>query len=402
MNPIDNLFFLICIPVIFAFINHKLIKIQPTIAILIGGLCSAITLNILQRYSSIIPQDMMHSIQKLDFSEVLIKGMLHFLLFAGAMQIDLQKIKSYLLPISMLAIVSTLTSALLIGLILHPVMTWINHPLPWNYCFLFGALISPTDPIAVIANMISLKAPKAITTLVAGEALFNDGVAIVLYTTLYHLAFENQTASVLHVFYFFMHQCLLGSAFGIILGIIGSKTIQTLEDDNLQVMTSIVLVIVGYAFANSIHISGPLAMVFAGLLMGNKLKKHAFLRTFWLLIDEFLNLILFLLIGLELVKIHILGTTLIAPFLAIFIVIFVRFISVSFANACLIPFKKTLPFKHQWILMWGGLRGGLALGLALALPHNPYFLIISNMTFSVVIFSLLVQGLTVNYFIKRL
>jgi monovalent cation:H+ antiporter, CPA1 family len=402
MNLFDSTFLILCTPIVFALINHKIIRIQPTIAILIGGLCSALLLHFMQRHAPIIAPKIMHAILKLNFSDILLKGFLHFLLFAGAMQINLTEIKKQLIPISTLAIISTLTSTILIGICTHPFMIWINLPLPWHYCFLFGALISPTDPIAVIANMMALKAPKKITTLIAGEALFNDGVAIVIYMTLYHITFTSHTPSTLETITFFFHQSILGSIFGIILGYVGNRLLQTLNDDNLQVMTSILLVIIGYYIANAMQLSGPLAMVFTGLIMGHHIKKQSFLHTFWLLIDELLNLILFMLVGLEIIHIPLFTISAINISLIFIMIICIRYSSIILANGILFPLKKMLSFKQVWLLTWGGLRGALALGLALSLPHSHYSLIISQMTIMIVIASLIIQGLTVHYFIKRL
>ena len=392
--------------VFFAYLNQRFFQWQITIAVMIGSLgCSCVI--ILLQHTALAPQaqKVTQVISQINFHEILMKGMLSVLLFAGAMTLDFSRIRAQLLEISILSSIGTILSTLIIALVTDLVMPLLGFHLPLIYCFLFGALISPTDPIAVLATFKNLNAPKNITTILCGESLFNDGVAIVIFLTLYQLNFNNIPITLTSITLLFCKKAMGGMLFGCALGYGANKLIL---QSNQTVATLITLAIVtsGYSLANNFHLSGPLAMVVAGVFIGNtahtRLENHIIrqLKAFWEIIDELFNAVLFLLIGFELVIVPLNISHVLASFFAIVLVLLTRFITVA------LPFRfiKT-PFTNNIanikILTWGGLRGGLAVALALSLPDSASRNFILILTFSVVMFSIIVQGMTIPVLLNK-
>lgn len=343
-----------------------------------------------------------HLLVQTDFHTLLINGMLSFLLFAGSLTIDASALKKQKWEIGILASVSTIASALIISSIIYYLLPLLGIDLPFLYCLLFGALISPTDPIAVLATFKEIKAPKKLEVCVAGESLFNDGVGIVIFLTVYQLTFLHIPITFQNVTLLFIEQALGGIAYGAILGYIGHLLIKKIDDPKIIILITLAIVTGGYNLALAIDISGPLAMVVAGIFIGNKVNKqrkeatiNTILKAFWEVIDELLNAVLFLLIGFELVNVNFAFSSLSIILLIIPIVLLVRLITVAIPIKIIERKKAQLPYTIS-VLTWGGLRGGLAVALALTLPLSQYRDLILAMTYSVVVFAIIVQGLTIK------
>ena len=395
--------------VVIAYLNYRFVKIPSTIAIMIGALLISFIILIIDHTTSAnIAPSFVIMLKKTDFHDLLLNGMLSFLLFAGAMHIDFSLLKSQKWEISILSIFSTIASTLLIGYasyILLPILGLQIH-VPLLYCILFGALISPTDPIAVIAIIKEVGAPKRLETIISGESLFNDGVAIVLFVTLYDLAIKHTPVTAVNVFKLFGQQALGGIAFGLVLGYFTSYILKQCRDINIIILVMLAIVMGGYHLALSLDISGPLAMVVTGIMVGDKIK-HTFEKSyhdqiivFWDIIDELLNAALFLLIGFEMLTIHAQAMQIVAILCAIPIALIIRFITVAIPIKVLDCFRPKLPHAIR-ILTWGGLRGGLAVALVLSLPHNRYRDFLLAMTYGVVTFSIIIQGLTMKILAKK-
>ena len=340
-----------------------------------------------------------------NFRELLMQWMLSFLLFAGSLTIDFSTLKSEAKTISIVTFCGVIFSTFLLGYFIYGLLILLKHPMQLPLCFLFGALISPTDPIAVLATFKKLGASKKIRVLVAGESLFNDGVGIVMFYTLLHFVAGTDKPTIANISKLFCQQALGGMCLGMLIGYLAHLVIKSSKDHLISILTTLTITTAGYALASTLDVSGPLAMVVAGIFIGNKAQKgssedkiNKTLYVFWEVIDEVLNAILFLLLGLELIVISApIGVT-IATICAIPLALLSRFISVA------VPLKmiiKNNSICHQTIriLTWGGLKGGLAVALALSLPDSIPMTARSTiicMTFAIVTFSIIVQGGTVS------
>ncbi len=395
--------FVVTMAILIAYINHRYIKMQTTIAIMTSSLLISFLLILFFKFfgTNSFEQKVLNSLLKLDFHKLLINGMLSFLLFAGSLTIDIQSLTTQKWEIFTLASFSTIVSTFLVGLATYYSLPILNIHLNLIYCMLFGALISPTDPIAVLATFKQLAAPKQLETIIAGESLFNDGVGIVLFLTLYQVAFSNEPESLRHILLLFIQQAGGGIFYGLLLGVLASWLIKNSDDYKIELLITIAVVTGGYTLGQALRISGPLAMVIAGIIIGTYARQHAmteaakhFLNEFWELIDEILNCVLFLLIGFELLLVAKGNTYLIAGILAIPLVLLARYITVVIPMEI---FKLRRPYYPHFIkiLVWGGLRGGLAVALALSLPPGSYRQLILAMTYAVVAFSIIIQGITV-------
>lgn len=408
MMSFYNLFALfLMLAVGFAYINHRWFKMPTTI----GIMCSALGLSALMFAASLtghgaIFLPFVQTIQQLPFHDLLINGMLGYLLFAGAMTVDIGNLRAQGWEVAVLSLLGTLVSTLLVGIFVYMLFESFHISLPFIYCLLFGALISPTDPIAVIAMFKSLNAPRQMATVLEGESLFNDGIGIVIFLTIYKLTFHTGHPSVMTVFALFLQQAIGGILFGILLGWIGSYLIKTSDHINLAILISLALVTGGYAAAQFLQISGPLAMVVTGLIVGNlnhqsfeslEIKKG--LAVFWEVLDEILNAILFLLVGFELLIMPWSLEKLVIGTLAIPIVLFVRYVTVAMPISFFTIKKRYYPYFVS-ILTWGGLRGGLAIALALSLPRDQYRDWLLSMTYMIVLFAIVVQGLSMKRLIS--
>lgn len=394
---------LIVLAAIFSYLNVRYLKLPSTIGIMVIAMIASISLVVLGKSYPHLSTRFSNIIASVDFSQVLMGAMLNFLLFAGAIHISLHDLRKQRIPVMIFSTVGVILSTIVVGSLMYWTFMLLSMPIPFIQCLVFGALISPTDPIAVIAILKRAGIRKSLEIKVAGESLFNDGVAVVLFAVLLELAQGSKVdITFIHVAGLFVQEAGGGLLAGLLLGYIGSQGIKRISDYNVTIMITLAIVMGGYLIARYLHISGPLTMVAAGLVIGNYGKAIAmsttdrdYLDKFWELIDEILNAMLFLIIGFELLLISDLRQYLTIGSIAILIVLLARFVSI-WLPIRLVPNIGKFDAKTITILVWGGLRGGVSVALALtidkALNQNLFLAI----TYYVVVFSIVVQGLTIG------
>ena len=399
---------LVTLAAVFSFINHRFIRLPTTIGLMLIALVLSTLLVISGKLGLVAaPLYAQQILSQIDFNTTLMHGMLSFLLFAGALHVNLNELSEQKWVIASLATVGMVTSAFLVGTLSWYVLGWLDISLPFMYCLLFGALISPTDPIAVMGILKTAGAPKSLEIKIAGESLFNDGVAVVVFIVLLSIATGGGSeVSVGEIALLFIEEAVGGIVFGFLIGFITYAMLRSVNNYQVEILLTLALVMGGYALATKLHVSGPLAMVVAGLMIGNHGRQFAMsdltrehLDTFWQLLDEILNAVLFVLLGLELLVITFTENFLLASALLIPIVIVVRFISVGIPVTILRLKREFSPHVVK-ILTWGGLRGGISIALALSLPNGPERELILTLTYIIVIFSIAVQGLTIGKVIR--
>ncbi|MEJ6080096.1 sodium:proton antiporter [Vibrio sp. 1-Bac 57] len=417
MSVYATLCFLAAVAMLIAFINSKLGKWQTTIAITAGSLLFSLLIVVAGKNGFTQLQDTaITQLAKLDFEHFLLNGLLGFLLFAGGLGIKLESLKDQKWEITALALGATLFSTFFIGFTLYFICQLIGIPFDLIYCLLFGSLISPTDPIAVLAIVKKLDAPQRISTQIEGESLFNDGFGLVIFVTLFSIAFSGQPISIESVSMMFLHEAIGGIVYGFALGLLFHYLISATNDHAMELLLTIGVPTAGYVFGQMIGVSGPLAMVVAGIMIGNWTRKNGFskeskaqLDHFWELVDEFLNGILFLLIGLSMLEFSFHGEDWIIMLITIPLVLLARYLSVRLCYVGFNQFRSYNPYSVI-ILTWGGLRGGLALAMAMAIPAGVWVLpekqidvreIILVITYGVVLFSILVQGSSIVPLINK-
>lgn len=345
----------------------------------------------------------------IDFSEFLLGILLSFLLFAGSLHISFPDLKASSKSIVSFATLGTLISTAAVGFALFYILPLFGQNIPLIYCLLFGALISPTDPIAVMGILTKANLSKKIETNIVGESLFNDGIGVVIFATISQIAVAGTdnfgTADIAKLF---LQEAIGGILAGLIIGYTGYRLIKSINHFQTEILISLAMVMGGYSLCHYLHVSGPLAMVVAGILTGNRGTELAmsditrdYFGKFWEVTDEVLNAILFMLIGLEIVIVTFEPDYFIIGVIMAIVLIFARFFSLYFP-ALFFRFKKELGTKSLLIMTWGGLRGGISIALSLSLPSSPFKNIIVSITFVIVIFSIIVQGVTVEKVIKKL
>lgn len=347
-------------------------------------------------------------IDRIDFSELLLEGMLSFMLFAGAIHVNYEDLKTEKLSILLFSTASVIISTFVIGFASFYVLKIFGIDVNILHALLFGALISPTDPIAVLSILKSAGISKSLETKIAGESLFNDGVAVVIFLTILKLGMPGAEVNAMTIFSLFVKEAVGGILLGMFLGYAGYKLMTKVNDYKIQVLITVAIVMGGYTFADLVNLSGPLAMVVAGIITGNSVKKQIspdvsseYLDKFWELIDEILNAILFVLIGLELLIIKTNKIILLISFILVFIALIGRYISV-WLPSILISFREKISQKTLLILTWGGLRGGISIALALSIQPDADKDIWVTGTYVIVCFTILVQGLTVGKLSKKI
>ncbi len=407
MNLFEITALLITLTAVFSFINHCTLKLPMTIGVMLIGLLMSLSLLILKPLGLDLTIQANAILKSIDFSQTLMHGMLSFLLFAGALHVNLADLAKQKWLIASLATLGVLASTAIVGGLLWFALALIDINLPFIYCLVFGALISPTDPIAVLAILRTVHAPKSLETKITGESLFNDGVGVVIFLLVSGFAFGGIDITVSSVIIFFLEETLGGVVFGFVVGGITYAMLKRVDNYQVEILLTLALVTGGYALAEALHVSAPIAVVVAGLMIGNHGRLLAMsdttrehLDSFWELIDEILNAVLFVLIGLEILIINFESQLLIAGSISIIIVLFARFVSVGVPVLCIRRFRELTPGVIK-ILTWGGLRGGISVALALSLPASAEREIILAITYCVVVFSILVQGLTIGKLIKR-
>ena len=417
MSVYYTLCFLSAAAMMIAFFNSKIGNMQTTIAITAGSmLLSLLILVAGQNNWFHLAQIARETVTSINFEDFLLKGILGFLLFAGGLGIKLPNLKDQKWEIAILALGATLFSTFFIGFALFGLCQLLGINLALIYCLLFGALISPTDPIAVLAIVKKLNAPRRISTQIEGESLFNDGFGLVIFVTIFTIAFGKEAPTVGSVIELFLHEAIGGIIYGLVLGLIFHYLISATNDHSMELLLTIGIPTAGFVFADVIHVSGPLAMVVSGIMIGNWTRFIGFskeseehLDHFWELVDEFLNGVLFLLIGMSMLlfKFHVEDWIVMA--VAIPLVLCGRYLSVLVPYIFFKRYRNYNPWSVR-ILTWGGLRGGLALAMALSIPSGilviPEKLIdvkelVLVMTYAVVVFSILVQGSTITPMIEK-
>ena len=418
MNTYTYLCFLTAIAILISFVTRKLNdNIQYTIAITATSMVGSLVLVLLGYLGWFNLDDIATKvIERIDFKDFLLNGILGFLLFAGALSIKLPVLKNQKWEITTFAFFSTLASTFFIGFMLYGITSLFGWQIDLIYCILFGALISPDDPIAVLAIIKNLKAPKRLSMQVEGESLFNDGIGLVIFTTVFAVAFGGQEPTVGGVLNLFLKEALGGIVFGFVIGLIAHYLISATDDGSLEILLTLTVPTAGFMLANLLHVSGALAMVVAGILIGNWTRYTGFSKQsqryfdhFWEMIDHFLNSLLFILIGLAILLIHVSWQGLILIALAIPICLICRYASVWLPFQIMKRYRKYNPYTLQ-VLTWGALRGGLALAMALSIPMGKFYIeglnmdvrdLILGMTYAVVTFSILVQGMTIETMIRK-
>jgi len=399
---------LLTLSAIFSFINYKFIRLPNTIGIMLSGLLFSLALIGADRFVpefNLLAKELLTSI---DFNKTLLHGMLSFLLFAGAMHVNINNLRGQYRMIGALATIGVLTSTLLMALFFWWLTGYFGYQVPFLYALLFGALISPTDPIAVMGILKSIGIPKSLETKIVGESLFNDGIGVVIFIVLLEMATGGHDLHATQIGLLFIQEALGGALFGICAGMITYWLLKQVDNYQVEILLTLALVTGGYALAEQLHFSAPIAIVVAGLLIGNRGRTLAMstntrenLDTFWELIDEILNSVLFLLIGLEVIVLSINRDIFFLGLVTIPLVLLARMISVSVPVYLLKPFRGFTPHVIK-ILTWGGLRGGISVALALSLPPSEFRDLILAVTYIIVVFSILGQGVTIGPLLKRL
>ena len=403
MELINIIAIIISISSAFSYINYRFIKLPTTIGVLIIAIiCSLILIAISSLGYIQFENSAELVISNIDFDQTLMHGMLSFLLFAGALHVNIDDLAKQKWVIISLASIGLLFSTFLIGSFTWIIFNLLNVDLDYIYCLVFGALISPTDPIAVLGILKKAGIPKSLETKVVGESLFNDGIGIVVFLVLIEIAFSGHKFDLSSVLVLFLSETVGGAVFGFVIGWIVYKLLKTVDNYHVEILMTLALVMGGYTLAIYLHLSGPIAIVIAGLLIGNRGRILAMsdktrdnLDTFWELIDEILNVILFVLIGLEILIISFSINYIYASLLIIPVILFSRFITV-FIPVTILKYLRDFSPNAIKIMTWGALRGGISVALALSIPAGTEREIIVSITYIVVVFSIIVQGLTIS------
>jgi len=401
MQLIHTVTVLVCLAALFSYVNHRLLKLPITIGLMAVALVFSLALLGLGKLGVAVDEEAQRFIRGIDFNEALMHGMLGFLLFAGALHVKIEELLDLKWVIGTLAVVGTILSTLITGTLGYWLFQWVGLPLPFLYCLLFGALISPTDPIAVMGVLRQAKLPKALEMKIVGESLFNDGVGVVIFLVVLNLL-PRASVGALDVLALFAQEALGGAALGLVLGYAAFRMLRSVDSYQVEILITLALVMGSFAVADLLHTSGPIAVVVAGLLIGNHGRRFAMskatiehLDSFWELLDEMLNAVLFVLIGLEVLVLTFQTTYLVAGLVAIPLVLAARWISVALQVRAL-AVRRKFSARTTTILTWGGLRGGISVALALSLPAGPMRDAVVTITYAVVVFSILVQGLTIG------
>jgi CPA1 family monovalent cation:H+ antiporter len=415
MDPFQLAAALLTLAAVFSYFNHRFLKLPTTIGLMLIAMGTSLALVALGEIFPAIHESAKAHLGGIDFSKTLMQGMLGFLLFAAALHINLAELRKQRLVIGILATAGVLVSTVLVGGMVYAVLALLGVEARFVYCLLFGALISPTDPIAVLGILKQVHAPKDLEMKIAGESLFNDGVAVVAFIALLGIATGRSEFDLEHLSLLFLMEAVGGVLFGLAIGFLALLMLREVDDYKVEILLSLATAAGGYSLAAALHVSGPIAMVVAGLFVGNEYRAGAMsektrehLDDFWELVDEILNALLFVLIGLELLIISFHGKTLLAGALAFPAVILARLVAVGLPITLL---RRRRPFTPGAIriLTWGGLRGGVSVALALSIPARladgtlvPERETILSITYVVVVISIVAQGLTIGPFLRRL
>ncbi len=409
MSILDAAAVLVTLSAVFSYLNYRYVRLPSAIGLMLIALCLSLILLALGKLGlGNLEQTAESFIRSVDFNRTLMHGMLSFLLFAGALHVNLRDLAAQKWIVGSLATFGTVASTFVVGTLFFFITRALGFEIGFSYCLLFGALISPTDPIAVLGILKTAGAPKSLETKITGESLFNDGIGVVVFIVLLGLVTGGQEPSARHIALLFAEEALGGIVFGLVIGGIAYWMLSRVDNYSVEVLITLAVVMGGYSLAVAIHTSGPIAMVVAGLVIGNHGRRLAMsertrehLDLFWELVDEILNTVLFVLIGLELLILELSGKALTAGLIAIPLVLLTRFLCVG-TPVKLLEFRRSFTPGAVRILTWGGLRGGISVALALSIPAGPERDLILTVTYTVVVFSILVQGLTIGPLVKSM
>ncbi|HAA87490.1 MAG TPA: sodium:proton antiporter [Verrucomicrobiales bacterium] len=407
MQPFDIIAVLISLAAIFGYLNYRYIKLPTTIGLMLLGLLFSLAIIIVGQFKPEFSEYAKNFVENVELDETLLSIMLSYLLFAGALHVKLQDLSKERWKIAILATFGVIISTFVVGSASYLILKILNFEISYLYCLLFGALISPTDPVAVLGILKKAGAPKSLETKITGESLFNDGVGVVVFISILGIITGDMNPNGSEITKLFLFEVFGGLGLGFILGLIAFSMLKNIDQYQVEILITLALVTGGYALAQHLHTSGPLAMVVAGLMIGNqgrllamspKTEEH--LDSFWELIDEILNAILFLIIGLEILALEFNFLFLVFGIIAIPLILSTRMFAVSLPVFLL---KKRRSFSKGVIraLTWGGLRGGISLALALSIPKGPERDLLLTATYVVVIFSIAVQGMTLKFVLPK-
>ncbi len=408
MKLFDTFSILIVLSAALAYINHRFIKLPSTIGLMFLSLLLSIGLIIIGTVSPLFLGQATVALANFDFTELLMGSMLSFLLFAGAIHIKFSELRKVLWSVTLYSTFGVVIATFVIGGAMYYLLPLFQIQMPFLHCLLFGSLIAPTDPIGVLGVLKEAKVPKDLEMKIAGESLFNDGVGVVVFLTILEIAQKPVPPTFFEVSTLFVQEAIGGLAFGFVIGYAAYLLMRSIDNYAVEILITLAMVMGGYSLAHYLHVSGPLAMVVAGIIVGNQGKKHAmsaiteeYVDKFWELIDEVLNALLFVIIGLELLVIKFTSSFIVIGLIAIFVVLLTRYISI-FLPSQIIRIKEDVDHSTILMLVWGGLRGGISIALALSLKPEFGKDLWVPLTYFVVSFSILVQGLTVGRLAKRL
>lgn len=401
---IDNYFLitiLVSLCALFSFINVKFLKFPSAIGLMVLALISSVIISIIGHFNTGFHDSIVGIAKKLNFTNILFQIMLSFMLFAGSLHVSMKEMKHQKAAVISFSTLGVALSVFLFGGAIYYIFELFNYHVDLIYCLLFGALVSPTDPIAVLGILKNSNMPKEINVVVSGESLFNDGMGVVFFVTIYEIVKKGlSNLEITDVLLLFGREVFGGLLLGLAVGFIAFHVIKRINHYHTEVMISLALVMLCTEAAAYLHVSGPLAAVVVGLYLGNNVRHSVmsdttreYLDKFWELIDEFLNALLFMLIGLQMVLLPFITQYIFIGIIAIILLLLCRYLSLIIP-IFFIKDKKLYNARTAVIMTWGGLRGGISVGLALGLPDGPYREIILSITYIIVIFSIIVQGLT--------
>lgn len=398
---------LITLSAVFAWFNHRFLRMPTAIGLMLIALLMSLTLMLPIPWTDTVERDIRLMVDSIDFDAALLHGMLSFLLFAGALHVNLHELARHKWVIATLASFSVIVSTFVVGGVAWVLFALLGLEIPLIYCLLFGALISPTDPIAVLGILKSAGAPPSLEIKITGESLFNDGVAVVVFLVLFEMAVGGEHVTLGNALAMFAEEALGGLMLGLAGGGIAYLMLRNIDNYQVEVLITLAVACGAYALAEHLHVSAPITVVIAGLLLGNQGRSGAMsdktqdhLDNFWELVDEILNAVLFVLIGLEVLVLSVTPATFLAGLLAIPLVLGARAISAGAPIAFMRRFRSFSPGAVT-VLTWGALRGGISVALALSLPESEVRDVLVTVTYIVVVFSILVQGLTLGPVVRR-
>jgi len=406
MSAFQTLAALLTLTAAFAYVNHRWIRQPASIALMALTIGLSLVLLGLGRLGWVATEPLTRVLERVDFDETLLHGMLGALLFAGALHIRVDDLREEKAAVSILAVAGTLISTFVVAALAYAALPGLGLPIDFRYCLLFGAVVSPTDPIAVLGILKQARVPRGMEIQIGGESLFNDGVGVVVFTTVLDFVTRGETTPTATVL-LFVRETLGGGLFGFVAGYAVYRLLKSIDHYQTELLLTIALVLGGYALAERVYVSAPIAAVVAGLVIGNQGRARGMsditrdhLDKFWALVDEILNAVLFVLIGFEVMRLTLTKETVLAGMLMIPVVLFARFVSVALPVGAL-GGRTRFARGTVAVLTWGGLRGGISVALALSSPNGAHKDLLVTMTYFVVAFSILVQGLTLGRLARR-